>query len=133
MNSLSNLFSFTEASWLLLTGLLSVVLLLYLLIPYFLLRADAAARGDHQLGLKVLFHFSFSVCVLAGILGLTLVVRGYLGAFFGDTRNGSSTSEVGWYLSIASAVLAVMYACSVHLGTNHNIFPATGRVYTLGR
>jgi hypothetical protein len=132
MNWLANLITFTDATWQFVIGLLVVVLLLSLVVPYFMLRRDEASRGDTQLGLKVLFHFCFSVSLLAFLGGLTLVARGYLEEY-GGNRGPSMLTDPGWSLALASGALALMYYCSLRFGTNEVVFRAAGRVFTFWR
>lgn len=134
MNWLANLFTFTEATWLFVIGSATVVLLLTLVLSYVhLRRLDEPSKADPQLALKVLLQFCFSVCLLVFLAGLTAVVRGAMEEYLWGRGTGESTYEVGGYLGLAGAVLATMYYCSLHFGTNHRLFPAAGRVYTFWR
>jgi hypothetical protein len=131
MNWLANVFTFSESTWLSVIGFLAVVLLLSLVVPYFVLRREEESKLDTQLGLKIVLHFFFSVCVLVMLLGLTILVRGLLEAYlWGGTP---PTIDLGIYLGIAGALLTGMYYCSLQFGTNDRLFPAAGRLYDIWR
>ncbi len=138
MNWLANLLALTELTTLLVSALLAVVLLLSLVLPYFPLRRSAGAKGDAQLGLKVLLQFCFSVCTLLFLLGVTIVVRGLFEDFSsargaGGLGRGTYPYEVGGYLAGAALILAGMYLASLHYGTDERLCPAVGRFYTFWR
>jgi hypothetical protein len=123
-------------------------------VPYAVLRMrDAKSETpDPQLGLKVGYHFFFSLGVLLVHLGLTVNVADYLieenapgaPAQFGPNFGGmqpvrankgadgkllTPTMRIGWALTASGFLFAVVFGIASLLGTNVRRFPAVRRTF----
>jgi hypothetical protein len=121
-------------------------------VPYAVLRMRDA-RGDYhdpQLGLKVAYHFFFSLGILLVLVGLTVNVAdliiddkpaqrpqfGVVGMPMpvpanpkADGRLLTPNMRTGWALVSSGLLFAVVFGLSAQLGTNVRRFPAVRRVF----
>jgi hypothetical protein len=125
-------------------------------VPYAVLRMrDAKAEHhDQQLGLKVAYHFFFSLGVLMVLLGLTINVADLIiddkgpaapaGLQFGpglapmqpaprakqaDGRLLTPAMRTGWAVATSGLVFAVVFGMTTIFGTNVRRFPAIRRMF----
>jgi hypothetical protein len=110
-------------------------------------------RGEHhdpQLGLKVAYHFFFSLGILLVLVGLTVNVADLIidekpaaGLQFGrpvmpmpvpanpktDGRFLTPNMRTGWALASSGFVFSIVFGLATQLGTNVRRFPAVRRVF----
>jgi hypothetical protein len=121
-------------------------------VPYAVLRMRDTTGENHdpQLGLKVGYHFFFSLGVLMIQLGLTVNVADLLiddnnaaaAAQFRpgfapqplraprtDSRLLTPAMRIGWAVAASGLVFAVVFGATSILGTNVRRFPAVRRVF----
>jgi hypothetical protein len=136
-------------------GIVSLVVLLAIpaallsvAVPYAVMRMRDV-RGEHhdpQLGLKVAYHFIYSLGILLVLVGLTVNVADLIidekpaGPQFGmpvpvranpkaDGRLLTPTMRTGWALAASGLVFTAVFGLATQLGTNVRRFPAVRRVY----
>jgi hypothetical protein len=132
--------------------LLLPIALVAVAVPYAVMRMRDV-RGEHhdpQLGLKVAYHFFFSLGILLILIGLTVNVADLIidekpaaGPQFGvpvmpvpvranpktDGRFLTPAMRTGWALVSSGLVFAVVFGLATQLGTNVRRFPAVRRVF----